>query len=32
MLRVQNAQIPGVYHRRIDDIVVTAVSDGCLDG
>jgi hypothetical protein len=32
MLRVQNAQIPGVYHRSDDDIVVTAVSDGCLDG
>jgi glyoxylase-like metal-dependent hydrolase (beta-lactamase superfamily II) len=25
-------QIPGVYHRKIGDIVVTAVSDGYLDG
>jgi glyoxylase-like metal-dependent hydrolase (beta-lactamase superfamily II) len=25
-------QIPGVYHRRIGDIVVTALSDGYLDG
>jgi glyoxylase-like metal-dependent hydrolase (beta-lactamase superfamily II) len=25
-------QIPGVYHRRFGDIVVTAVSDGYLDG
>src|SRR5947199_4585857 len=26
------AQIPGVYHRKIGDIVVTAISDGYLDG
>ena len=26
------AQIPGFYHRKIGDIVVTAVSDGYLDG
>jgi glyoxylase-like metal-dependent hydrolase (beta-lactamase superfamily II) len=26
------AQIAGVYHRRIGDIVVTAISDGYLDG
>ena len=26
------AQIPGVYHRRIGDIVVTPISDGYLDG
>ncbi|MEH2498557.1 glyoxylase-like metal-dependent hydrolase (beta-lactamase superfamily II) [Bradyrhizobium sp. AZCC 1678] len=26
------AQIPGVYHRRIGDIVVTTISDGYLDG
>lgn len=26
------AQIPGVYHRRIGDIVVTAISDGYLNG
>ena len=25
-------QIPGVYHRRIGDIVVSAISDGYLDG
>src|SRR5579862_286272 len=25
-------QIPGVYHRKIVDIVVTAISDGYLDG
>ena len=25
-------QIPGVYHRKICDIVVTAISDGYLDG
>ncbi len=25
-------QIPGVYHRRIGDIVVTGISDGFLDG
>src|SRR5262249_53295451 len=28
---VPTAQIPGVYHRRIGDIVVTAISDGYLD-
>ena len=26
------AQIPGVYHRKIGDIIVTAISDGYLDG
>jgi glyoxylase-like metal-dependent hydrolase (beta-lactamase superfamily II) len=25
-------QIPGVYHRKIGDIIVTAISDGYLDG
>src|SRR6195256_7066031 len=25
-------QIPGVYHRKIGDIVLTAISDGYLDG
>ena len=25
-------QIPGVYHRRIGDIVVTCIADGYLDG
>ncbi len=29
---VPAAQIPGVYHRKIGDIVVTALSDGYLDG
>jgi glyoxylase-like metal-dependent hydrolase (beta-lactamase superfamily II) len=29
---VPRSQIPGVYHRRIGDIVVTALSDGYLDG
>jgi glyoxylase-like metal-dependent hydrolase (beta-lactamase superfamily II) len=29
---VPSSQIPGVYHRRIGEIVVTALSDGYLDG
>jgi glyoxylase-like metal-dependent hydrolase (beta-lactamase superfamily II) len=29
---IPTQQIPGVYHRRIGDIVVTALSDGYLDG
>src|SRR6266436_1521475 len=32
MIRVPQQQIPGVYHRRVGDIVVTAISDGFLDG
>lgn len=32
MIKVPEQQIPGVYHRRVGDIVVTAVSDGFLDG
>jgi glyoxylase-like metal-dependent hydrolase (beta-lactamase superfamily II) len=32
MIQVPTHQIPGVYHRRIGDIVVTALSDGYLDG
>ena len=32
MLQVPNTQIPGVYNRRIGDIVITALSDGYLDG
>jgi glyoxylase-like metal-dependent hydrolase (beta-lactamase superfamily II) len=32
MVQVPGAQIPGVYHRKIGDIVVTALSDGYLDG
>src|SRR5258707_9558594 len=31
MNRQPAQQIPGVYHRRIGDIVVTAISDGYLD-
>lgn len=31
MRKVPQAQIAGVYHRRIGDIVVTAVSDGTLE-
>lgn len=31
MANVPSAQIPGVYRRRIGDIVVTAISDGYLD-
>lgn len=32
MAGVPTSQIPGVYRRRIGDIVVTAISDGYLDG
>lgn len=32
MIPPPTQQIPGVYHRRIGDIVVTALSDGYLDG
>ena len=32
MIQTPIGQIPGVYHRRIGDIVVTALSDGYLDG
>lgn len=32
MLQPPATQIPGVYHRRVGDIVVTAISDGHLDG
>ncbi len=32
MAATVETQIPGVYHRRIGDIVVTAVSDGVLKG
>src|SRR6476659_8915111 len=32
MVKVPQQQIPGVYHRRVGDIVVTALSDGFLDG
>jgi len=32
MSNAPQQQVPGVYHRRIGDIVVTAISDGFLDG
>ena len=32
MIKPPRQQIPGVYHRRVGDIVVTAISDGFLDG
>src|SRR6202035_5399299 len=32
MIKPPIEQIPGYYHRRIGDIVVTALSDGYLDG
>lgn len=32
MSAAPTAQIPGFYHRKIGDIVVTAISDGYLDG
>src|SRR2546422_6232961 len=32
MIKVPQQQIPGVYHRRVGDIVVTTISDGFLDG
>ena len=32
MTTTPQQQIPGVYHRRIGDITVTAISDGFLDG
>ena len=32
MIKVPQQQIPGVYHHRVGDILVTAISDGFLDG
>jgi glyoxylase-like metal-dependent hydrolase (beta-lactamase superfamily II) len=32
MTSLPSQQIPGIYHRKIGDIVVTAISDGYLDG
>src|SRR5579863_9703764 len=32
MSSLPSQQIPGIYHRKIGDIVVTVVSDGYLDG
>jgi hypothetical protein len=29
---VPDRQVPGLHHRRVGDILVTAVSDGFLDG
>jgi glyoxylase-like metal-dependent hydrolase (beta-lactamase superfamily II) len=31
MTEIPQQQVPGIYHRRIGDIVVTAISDGYLD-
>lgn len=32
MIKAPEKQIPGIYHRRVGDIHITAVSDGFLDG
>jgi hypothetical protein len=32
MIKVPQQQVPGIYHRSVGDIVVTAISDGFLDG
>lgn len=32
MIKPPEKQIPGVYHRRVGDIVVSGISDGFLDG
>jgi glyoxylase-like metal-dependent hydrolase (beta-lactamase superfamily II) len=32
MIKAPQQQIPGVYHHRVGDIIVTAISDGYLDG
>ena len=32
MINIPQQQIAGIYHRRVGDIVVTAISDGFLDG
>jgi hypothetical protein len=32
MINAPQQQIPGVYYRRVGDILVTAISDGFLDG
>lgn len=31
-IKAPDKQIPGIYHRRVGDITVTAISDGFLDG
>jgi glyoxylase-like metal-dependent hydrolase (beta-lactamase superfamily II) len=31
MVAIPTAQVPGIYHRRIGDVVITALSDGYLD-
>jgi len=32
MIKAPQQQVPGVFHRRVGDIIVTAISDGFLDG
>jgi len=32
MINIPQQQVPGVFHRRVGDIIVTAISDGFLDG
>ena len=32
MIKAPQQQVPGVYHRKVGDIVVTAITDGFLDG
>ena len=32
MSKVPQKQVPGVSHRRVGDIVITAISDGFVDG
>ena len=32
MSKIPQEQVPGVCHRRVGDIVVTAISDGFVDG
>ena len=32
MSKIPQEQVPGVSHRRVGDIVVTAISDGFVDG
>lgn len=31
-VKIPDKQIPGMYHRRVGDITITAISDGFLDG
>ncbi|HLH90239.1 MAG TPA: hypothetical protein VKX28_17455 [Xanthobacteraceae bacterium] len=32
VIKIPQRRIRGVYHRRVGDIVITAISDGFLDG